>query len=84
MWTLEKRKMLKAILAEGYQIKDIAAIMNISKMTLYAELKKGLTPSEYLDRRYVLYEPARAIEEDIKLRVGVLELKYYIDWVERK
>ena len=37
---------------------------------LYTEIKKGLTAEEYKNRRYVKYNPIRAIIADIEKTVG--------------
>ena len=82
MYTLEDRLLLKQLLLEGYQVKEITNMTRISRATIYNELKRGLTSSEYVNRRYIKYEPARAIEHDIKNRFGEEELNYYLQWIK--
>lgn len=67
---IEKRKKLAFLLKEGFNIKTIAESINVSRQSIYRELKKGLTSEEYEYGRHIKYSPKRAIESDVKQFIG--------------
>ena len=69
-FTLDNRNKLQFLLSDGFSLTVIQNTLNITRSVLYTEIKKGLTAEEYKNRRYVKYNPIRAIIADIKIAVG--------------
>lgn len=67
---IEKRKKLEFLLKEGFNIKTIAENINVSRQSIYRELKKGLTDEEYEYGRFIKYCPQKAIESEVKSFIG--------------
>lgn len=69
-FTLDNRNKLQFLLSDGFSLTVIQNTLNITRSVLYTEIKKGLTAEEYKNRRYVKYNPIRAIIDDIEKAVG--------------
>jgi hypothetical protein len=69
-FTLDNRNKLQFLLSDGFSLTVIQNTLNITRSVLYTEIKKGLTAEEYKNRRYVKYNPIRAIIADIEKTVG--------------
>lgn len=69
-FNIEKRKKLEFLLKEGFTIKTIAENINVSRQSIYRELKKGLTSEEYEYGRYIKYSPEKAIENEVRRFIG--------------
>ena len=69
-FTLDNRNKLQFLLSDGFSLTVIQNTLNITRNVLYTEIKKGLTAEEYKNRRYVKYNPIRAIIADIEKAVG--------------
>lgn len=69
-FTLDNRNKLQFLLSDGFSLTVIQNTLNITRSVLYTEIKKGLTAEEYKNRRYVKYNPIRAIITDIEIAVG--------------
>ena len=69
-FTLDNRNKLQFLLSDGFSLTVIQNTLNITRSVLYTEIKKGLTAEEYRNRRYVKYNPIRAIIADIEIAVG--------------
>lgn len=69
-FTLDNRNKLQFLLSDGFSLTVIQNTLNITRSVLYTEIKKGLTAEEYKNRRYVKYNPIRAIIADIEKAVG--------------
>jgi predicted DNA-binding protein YlxM (UPF0122 family) len=69
-FTLDNRNKLQFLLSDGFSLTVIQNTLNITRSVLYTEIKKGLTAEEYKNRRYVKYNPIRAIIADIEIAVG--------------
>ena len=69
-FTLDNRNKLQFLLSDGFSLTVIQNTLNITRRVLYTEIKKGLTAEEYKNRRYVKYNPIRAIIADIEKAVG--------------
>ena len=69
-FTLDNRNKLQFLLSDGFSLTVIQNTLNITRSVLYTEIKKGLTAEEYKNRRYVKYNPIRAIIADIEKVVG--------------
>lgn len=67
---LENRKKLEFLLSDGFSLTIIQKKLDVTRSMLYTEIKKGLTAEEYKYRRYVKYNPIRAIIADIEKAVG--------------
>lgn len=78
-WTVENRKRLQFLCREGYGTNDLSKKLNISKQSLYLELKRGLETEEYEKKRLPKYNPIRSIESLIISAVGEENFKFYID-----
>lgn len=72
VWTKEKRSTLEFLLKEGYMVPKIAGMIEISAPSIYNELKRTLTETEYKQRQYVKYSADAAIEMEIKRIKGEL------------
>ena len=69
-FTLDNRNKLQFLLSDGFSLTVIQNTLNITRSVLYTEIKRGLTAEEYKNRRYVKYNPIRAIIADIEIAVG--------------
>ena len=69
-FNLDNRNKLQFLLSDGFSLTVIQNTLNITRSVLYTEIKKGLTAEEYKNRRYVKYNPIRAIIADIEKAVG--------------
>ncbi len=78
-FTLKKRQQIEVYLKEGYMLKDISKMCDISLSTLLNEIKKGLTPDEYKSKRYVKYNHIRAIASLITIRIGTEQLEALLE-----
>ena len=67
---LDNRKKLEFLLSDGFSLTIIQKKLDVTRSMLYTEIKKGLTAEEYKYRRYVKYNPIRAIIADIEIAVG--------------
>ncbi len=79
---LENREKLQWLLGEGYSLQIIYNKLGISKTALYTELAKGLTEEEYVNKQYIKYNAAKAIENEIVKLMGedsLRKLKEYYD-----
>ena len=65
---LDNRKKLEFLLSDGFSLTIIQKKLDVTRSILYTELMRGLT--EYKYRRYVKYNPIRAIIADIEIAVG--------------
>lgn len=67
---LDNRKKLEFLLSDGFSLTIIQKKLDVTRSMLYTEIKKGLTAEEYKYRRYVKYNPIRAIIADIEIAIG--------------
>jgi len=72
VWTKEKRSTLEFLLKEGYMVPKIATMIEVSAPSIYNELKRCLSETEYKQRQYVKYSADAAIEIEIKKIKGEL------------
>ena len=71
-WTKERREQLELLLKEGFTLKAISEIMNVSTTTIRTELQAVLDKDEYKNRQYIKYTAEAAIEKDIRILKGEL------------
>lgn len=71
-WTLEKRKMLKQYLEDGYSQKKVCTLLrafeefeNLTEVKLNIEVKKGLSEEDQKDRRFSKYSIVKVYENII-------------------
>ena len=64
-WTYERREHLQQLLLDGAWVSQIARELHVSRETIHAELKRGLTKQDYDRRLYSLYRPTRAALMDL-------------------
>lgn len=83
-WNIEKRNMLKGLLSQGYRITEIEEMLDISRHTLRAELKRGLTESEFNNLRYIKYDPLMAMDSLVREVVSDEGLNLLMDYWKAK
>lgn len=77
-WSMENRNKLKFLLDEGFTVTKVAELMEMSYVTVLGEVKRGLEPNEYDEKRWVKYEPKKAVLYELNEQYGeegVIELK---------
>ena len=66
VWTLELRENLEIYLKDGFSVKKISEKMEISVVSIYNEISKGVTPEEYENGQYVKYSAQKSIESQLE------------------
>ena len=83
-WNIEKRNVLKELLSQGYRITEIEKLLGIARHTLRAELKRGLSESDFKNLRYIKYDPLMAMDSLVKDVINEEDLKLLMDYWKTK
>lgn len=83
-FNLEKRQIFSEVVKQGYKVDDIAFQIGMTSMSVRNELKKGLSQSDYIDRRYIQYDIGKAIEQEIISKIGDDGYEFFKDWLAKQ
>lgn len=70
VWNYQMRKNLEYLLKEGYVVTEISKMLHISRPTVVAEIKRGLSPEDADKNRFVKYDVGLSIRNFVVGNVG--------------
>ena len=69
-WGYKQRQTLKHLIAEGYQMNEIAAAMEITPTSIRNELRRGLDKENGALKRWIKYDPLLASRNEVIKCIG--------------
>lgn len=85
IWDWNMRKALEFLVCkEGITPKRAAEELCVSDTTVYTELKRGMDAEEYLEKRYLKYNPELALYKEAVETYGIEELSIIFDMYKAK
>lgn len=77
-WNLDKRMALNHLIKEGYNLKTISKVIDLSVPTILKELKRGMVEKAFNEKRYVTYNYERAIYNDVKQYLDDKQMELFL------
>lgn len=65
MWDMPLREALETMLKDGFPISRISKELGITKPTIYAEVKRGVTDEEYKNHQYSKYTARKSVNQQM-------------------
>lgn len=66
IWNMTMRGALETMLKEGFRVSKIAETLSISPMSVYIEIKKGVSEEEYLNKQYTKYSAKKSVDKQLE------------------
>lgn len=66
IWNVEMRDALETMLKEGFRVSKIAETLSISPMSVYLEIKRGVSEEEYLNKQYTKYSAKKSVDKQLE------------------
>ena len=66
VWTDAERQSLETMLKDSFPVSRISAELGLSTQTLYAEIQRGVTDEEYMNRQYGKYTAKKSIDTQME------------------
>lgn len=66
IWNVEMRDALETMLKEGFRVSKIAETLSISPMSVYLEIKRGVSGEEYLNKQYTKYSAKKSVDKQLE------------------
>ncbi len=83
-WDCEQRKNLIFLLMSGYKLSELPDLMSKSYPSIKKELKRGLSHQDYVEQRYIRYNPMFALENLVKDLIGEEDFKELMEYENGK
>ena len=80
IWDYKQRQTLKYLIAEGYQMNEIADVMKITPTSIRTELRRGLDKKNGSSKRWIKYDPLLASRNAVIKCIGEDGLQALVEY----